>query len=136
MPVTNATLWFNIFIMDNLLLAESGSTKTDWCLLNKEEDPVHFKTSGINPYLQTREEISLLLAEQLNWDHDKYKADAIFFYGAGAGTAEKQNEIAEILKTFFNVDKAEVQGDMMAAERAMCGEKGVIFSKLGTGSSS
>lgn len=122
--------------MSSLLLAESGSTKTDWCLLNHQQEPLHFKTSGINPYLQTREEINHVLSEQLKWDHEKYKADAIYFYGAGAGSAEKQKEVSEILCAFFQVDKAEVQGDMMAAARAMCGSESGIVSILGTGSNS
>ena len=54
--------------MSSFLLAESGSTKTDWCLIKKGKKPVYFKTSGINPYLQGTDEILALLENELPWD--------------------------------------------------------------------
>lgn len=121
--------------MASLLLAESGSTKTDWCFLKKGRKAIHFKTSGINPYLQNHEEIIHVLEQELKWDH-KEKPDAIAFYGAGAGQEAKKEELAFILKQYFDIKKIEVQCDMMAAARAMCGNEKGIISILGTGSNS
>jgi N-acetylglucosamine kinase-like BadF-type ATPase len=122
--------------MASLLLVESGSTKTDWCLVKKTGKPVHFKTSGINPYLQSSEAIISLLEDELNWDPSKHSADSIVFYGAGAGMLEHQQKLEYILKQFFGIRKIEVQGDMMAAARAMCGDNKGIVCILGTGSNS
>ena len=122
--------------MASLLLVESGSTKTDWCLLKKTGRAVHFKTSGINPYLQSSEAILTLLTNELEWDHKKHLADNIVFSGAGAGMLEHQRKLAYILQQFFGPRKIEVQGDMMAAARAMCGENKGIVCILGTGSNS
>jgi N-acetylglucosamine kinase-like BadF-type ATPase len=121
--------------MSSILLAESGSTKTDWCFLKKGAKPVHFKTSGINPYLQTHEEISSVFEQELAWDPKK-KIDGIVYYGAGAGHQVKKEELAFLLKQHFGIKKIEVQCDMMAAARAMCGNKKGIVSILGTGSNS
>jgi N-acetylglucosamine kinase-like BadF-type ATPase len=122
--------------MPSLLLAESGSTKTDWCLLRNGERVVKFRTAGINPYLQTPEAISRMLGEEMSWKTDKHKADAITFYGAGAGSQANQKLVHDALQGFFGIEKVEVQSDMMAAAHALCGkEKGVVCI-LGTGSNS
>ena len=120
--------------MSSILLAESGSTKTDWCLLAKGKKPVHFKTAGINPHLQRADDITALLQNELQWNPKKHHADKIVYYGAGAGNEQKQKELAGILKKHFGIKTIEVQGDMLAAARALCGEKKGIVSILGTGS--
>ncbi|MEI8280450.1 MAG: N-acetylglucosamine kinase [Bacteroidota bacterium] len=122
--------------MPSLLLAESGSTKTDWCLLKKNGKPIHFKTSGINPYIQKPEEIEAVLKTELKWDPKKHSADAIYYYGAGASHTTKQKEVAGVLKKFFGIKKVEVQSDMMAAARSLCGNQKGMVSILGTGSNS
>jgi len=122
--------------MSSLLLAESGSTKTDWCLIKKRGKPIYFKTSGINPYLQTGDEILNLLFNELPWDPKLHKADAISYYGAGAASPDKQKELSKVLKQFFGVKKLEVQSDMVAAARALCGNKPGVVCILGTGSNS
>lgn len=122
--------------MSSLLLAESGSTKTDWCLLKKGGEPVFFKTTGINPHLQSGEVITGVLQDELEWDKKEHQADSIIFYGAGAGKQEKQNQLSDVLKKFFGINKVEVHGDIMAAARAMCGDEKGIVCILGTGSNS
>ncbi len=122
--------------MSSLLLAESGSTKTDWCLLRKGKKPVYFKTTGINPLLQSQETIMTLLQDELGWDKKKHEAAAISFYGSGAGSKDRQKEITTVLQQFFGTRNVEVNGDMMAAARALCGDQKGIVCILGTGSNS
>ncbi len=121
--------------MSSLLLVESGSTKTDWSLLQSSGDLVQFRTSGINPYLQSADTILELLKSELSWDRSLI-VDSIVFYGAGAGNLSQQNLISEVLRRFFEVREIEVHGDMMAAARAMCGQEKGIVCILGTGSNS
>jgi len=122
--------------MSSLLLVESGSTKTDWCLLQKGKKTVHFKTSGINPNLQRPADIELLLANELQWNSKKHHADAIAYYGAGTGSDAKKKELQGILRKFFGIKQVDVQCDMTAAARALCGDKKGVVSILGTGSNS
>lgn len=122
-----------IWLMASVLIAESGSTKTDWCLVRPGQKPFMAKTPGINPYLQTAAEINQLLHTELKLE---YKPEQLFFYGAGAGNTEKQAELKKILEAFFEIKKVEVKSDLMAACRGLCGrEKGVV-AILGTGSNS
>ena len=122
--------------MASYLVADSGSTKTDWCLLKKGKKPVRFSTAGINPYLQSKEAIVAMLQKELPWDNNKYKADQLSYFGAGAANPEKQVFLCDILIAHFGIKKTEVQGDMMAAARALCGVKPGVVCILGTGSAS
>jgi N-acetylglucosamine kinase-like BadF-type ATPase len=122
--------------MSSLLLAESGSTKTDWCLLRQGARMQRFRTAGINPYLQNADAIRKMLSEEMNWNADKHQADAISFYGAGTGSADNQRLVQDALQNFFGIKKVAVQTDLMAAAHALCGtEKGVVCI-IGTGSNS
>jgi len=122
--------------MSSMLIAESGSTKTDWCLLRKGKKLVYFKTSGINPYLQSEEDIMGLLQNELPWDANIHKIDSLAYYGAGAGNKDKQQEVKRVLSKFFSIKKVDVQSDMVAAARALCGDKKGVVCILGTGSNS
>ena len=117
------------------LIADSGSTKTDWCLIKKNKKPVHFTTRGINPYLESAESIENMLQKEFPVAQLKQAPKMLCYYGAGASSKEKQDTLAAILKKHFAVEKVEVNGDMLAAARALCGDKKGIVCILGTGSS-
>jgi len=122
--------------MSNILIAESGATKTDWRLAGATGKKTSFSTTGINPYLQSSEAIKAVLDEELKWDEKKYRADEIYFYGTGASSREQQQKIKKVLVGFFNIKKVEVNHDMLAAARATSkNEKGIVCI-LGTGSNS
>lgn len=122
--------------MPSYLIADSGSTKTDWCLLRKGKKLLRFSTQGINPYLQNKELISSILVKELPWDNKKYGVDRLDYYGAGAANPEKQAFLEEILKAHFGIKKTEVHSDILAAARALCGTKKGVVCILGTGSAS
>jgi glucosamine kinase len=115
------------------LLVESGSTKTDWCFLQKGKKPAIVKTSGINPNLQTEDEIVNLIEKELNWDAKK-NIESIAFYGAGLGNDANKKSMERILKRQFQVKDVEATCDMTAASRAMCGSQKGVVAILGTGS--
>ena len=87
--------------MASYLIADSGSTKTDWCLLKKGKKPVHFSTQGINPYMHSKDAIVGMLKNELPWDNSKHKVDVLHYFGAGAANPEKQQFLHEILKSHF-----------------------------------
>lgn len=132
----NANLFSKSSLMSYTLLAESGSTKTDWCLVGGKGKPVICKTSGMNPLLQSAEQTKKVLAEELNWDHKKYKIDKVCFYGAGAGSKQRQDALKAILKEYFRIKDIDVQGDMLGAARGLCGSEQGVVAILGTGSNS
>ena len=124
--------------MSAILIAESGSTKTDWCLIteNQSASGKCFTTPGINPYLQSPEQITTLLQQELHLDTTNHPISAIHYYGAGAFNGNKREELKTVLSKYFNIDNIEVACDMTGAARALCGRQKGIVSILGTGSNS
>lgn len=119
-----------------ILLADSGSTKTDWRLIDNAIKVHEFRTSGFNPYYQKSSEISNGLNEELIPLLTERIPVNIYFYGAGCSTGEKQNIVKSALQNFFPESKIEVQSDLIGAARALCGHKPGIACILGTGSGS
>jgi glucosamine kinase len=117
-----------------LLLVESGSTKTDWCYLQKGKKPSHYKTSGINPNLQSQDEIEAVIKKELKWDTAKKPINNICYYGAGVGTPAGKQQIKKTLSSQFKKTKVEVESDLLAASRGLAGNDKGIICILGTGS--
>ena len=66
-----------------ILLADSGSTKTDWCLVDNGQVSLTVKTCGFNPFYQTEEDIAEELRTTLVPELPSNTVDDVFFYGAG-----------------------------------------------------
>ena len=47
-----------------ILVADSGSSKTDWLLSQPGHDPSEFRTPGLNPYFLTEKEIVKVLQDK------------------------------------------------------------------------
>jgi N-acetylglucosamine kinase-like BadF-type ATPase len=118
-----------------ILIAESGSTKTDWRVINKDGQKLSFETIGFNPYFISSASVLNELTSSKLVDIKK-DVKQVFFYGAGCSTAENCRVIAKPLSTFFDKAKIEVDHDMLAAGRATCGRGEGMVAILGTGSNS
>ena len=118
-----------------ILIADSGSTKTEWCLADQGRPVRTVVTAGTNPYFQTREEIAGEIRGALLPALRGERIDAIYFYGAGCAFPEK-NRIVEEAITPYIPAPIEVYSDLMAAARALCGNRPGIACILGTGSNS
>ena len=71
-----------------ILIADSGSTKTDWCVVLNGAVIKRLGTKGINPFFQSEEEIQQKLTASLLPQLPEGKFNAVYFYGAGC-TPEK-----------------------------------------------
>jgi glucosamine kinase len=118
-----------------ILIADSGSTKTSWCLAGKKNKNIFFSTGGINPFFRTTENIITELKKSLPPGIQE-KINKIFFYGAGIVDEEKAEIIQQALSKIFPDAKTEVQSDLLAAAHATLGTKSGIACILGTGSNS
>lgn len=118
------------------LIADSGSTKTDWLGGNAQTNYPIIQTSGINPFHQSPENIKhILIHELLPHLPKEITWDEIYFYGAGC-TSEKSKLLKDILQSLFPTPHIEVQSDLLGAARALCGNQSGITCILGTGSNS
>lgn len=119
-----------------LLIADSGSTKTDWRIIQHGKETHAITTKGMNPFFQTPSEMETELRSSLLPHLPVPLFDAIYFYGAGC-TPEKSQVVAQTLQQCIKVkDCIEVHSDLLAAARGLCGHQPGIACILGTGSNS
>ena len=117
-----------------ILIADSGSTKTDWCVVEDGEMIQRVFTKGMNPFFQTEEEMKAELTEALLPQLPKKDLEAVYFYGAGC-TPEKTPQVHSAISAVLPVKgDIEVYSDMVGAARGLCGHKAGIACILGTGS--
>lgn len=120
-----------------ILIADSGSTKTDWRLIDAYKQIHQYATSGISPYFQTSEEIASQLKSELlpKIDSQLLTNDLeINYYGTGCAHDEKKEVVAAALKINFENAVIHIDSDMLGAARALCGKNSGIAAILGTGS--
>jgi N-acetylglucosamine kinase-like BadF-type ATPase len=118
-----------------LLIADSGSTKTEWCLVNAETRMfTTYQTTGINPLYQDKESIHQLL--QHEYPLPVGTLHNIYFYGAGCINNQVKDMMQKILGEHFRCPSVTVHSDLMAAARSLCQNHEGIACILGTGSNS
>lgn len=116
------------------IIIDSGSTKSSWSLLFDNQLFTNLKTDGINPIFLSEEEIKKIIISI--FPVDKGIVKKIHFYGAGCGNFEAKKRVFDAFKACFPNAEIEVESDLMAAARALCGRETGVACILGTGSNS
>ncbi|MCL2650349.1 MAG: ATPase [Candidatus Azobacteroides sp.] len=120
--------------MENIkLIADSGSTQCDWIV--SENDDIIYQTDGINPFYQTADEIFKIISELLS-NNNLQHITSVHFYGAGCSFPEKKETVKEALSRCLPEADIEIESDLLAAARGLCGKEPGIACILGTGSNS
>ena len=117
------------------LIAESGSTRTEWALVEDNHLVQRVFTEGLNPFFQTRREISRSVRLGLPESFFKKKMDQVYYYGAGCSSYEKKNILGASLVAQFKTP-IQVESDLLAAARGLFKCEAGIACILGTGSNS
>lgn len=118
-----------------ILIAESGSTKTQWCLIDSDRLEDLVNTPGINPFNLTGNEIESII-RPVSVGLDLYRIRKIYFFGAGCSTTKNKEKIKSALYTVFKCHQIEVDTDLKAACLALAGDQPGLIGLLGTGSNS
>lgn len=118
-----------------ILIADSGSTKTNWSLVENGKTIHSVLTKGINPFFQTEQEIADELDASLVPEIGGRTLQAVVFYGAGC-IPEKQPIVKSAIANVLSAGSIEVNTDLLAAAHAVCGNEAGIVCILGTGSNS
>ncbi|WP_424493786.1 N-acetylglucosamine kinase [Salinimicrobium sp. GXAS 041] len=120
-----------------IIIADGGSTKCDWILLDSNGDQVlKTRSKGLNPAVFKSEVLQARLLENQELLDVKDKVEKVHFYGAGCGTPKPTAELKRILSEFYgNASEVIVKEDMVAAAYAATTEPGIVCI-LGTGSNS
>ena len=119
-----------------ILIADGGSTKVDWILLDKKGDIVlKTRTQGLNPAVLPVDVLVARISENEELTESVSKVSKIYFYGAGCGTEKPSLALKKVFEEFFVNADAVVKEDTYAAAFAATTEPGIICI-LGTGSNS
>ncbi|WP_461450957.1 N-acetylglucosamine kinase [Mucilaginibacter sp.] len=118
-----------------ILVADSGSSKTDWLLAIPEQETKQYRTSGLNPYFLTEKEITKVLQEQIA-ELIAYGSEIseIYFFGAGCSSPDRHEIVSNALSQFFPKAFISVDSDLYGSAYATCGHEKGICCVLGTGS--
>lgn len=119
-----------------ILIADSGSTQTTWCLLYPRRKKL-LHTQGMSPYFLTSAQMTEIMQRELVPALGRQvSVGEIHFYGTGCSNAANVRIVRQALGKVFSDARIHVSHDLMAAARALCGTQKGIACILGTGSNS
>lgn len=118
-----------------ILIADSGGSKTDWRIIEKNGTIGQASAPGFNPYYQPIDDLRRSVQDVL-LPKVKNNVSKIFFYGAGVSSEKNQLSIKTAFLEFFPGAEIEIGWDLLAAARALCGREPGIACIMGTGSNS
>ncbi|RYE25508.1 MAG: N-acetylglucosamine kinase [Sphingobacteriaceae bacterium] len=117
-----------------ILVADSGSTKTDWILTANGQATLEFKTAGINPFFLSEKEISRIIHKQESLIAEAEKVTEVYFFGAGCSSPDKREIVSNVLSQIFKQAYISVDSDLFGSAYATCGHETGLCCILGTGS--
>jgi len=117
------------------LIVDSGSTKSDWVLLDGNER-TSFETIGLSPYFHSEESVSAAIQGNPDLFATRNEVSEIFFYGSGCSSDEMKSIIRNGVARVFDRAAIHVDHDLMACAVATYEGESAISCILGTGSNS
>lgn len=116
-----------------ILIADSGSTKTEWILLEEGKELVHTETIGLNPFFVNDKEVKQAIQDSLLAPYLK-NIKSLHFFGAGCSNEQKAAELNHTFSEIFSTAEIHVKTDIEGAVKAVSSDKPCIVCILGTGS--
>jgi len=120
-----------------VLIADSGATKTDWVIIDFENEIQIVQTMGFNPYFVSTKDIYEELTKNLYPYFNNELVQEVYFYGAGCSNPSNCDIVNNALEDFLrNARKINVEHDLLGTARSLLGKSDGIACILGTGSNS
>jgi glucosamine kinase len=119
-----------------ILIAESGSTKTDWSLLGSDSVLARFHTTGLNPFFTQEPDVTEALAAQFPQNMNPISVQRVQFFGAGCSSPDRNQIIHNGIRAFLPHAEIQIRTDLEAAALALFPKDEGIVAILGTGSNS
>ncbi|MBS7565829.1 N-acetylglucosamine kinase [Mucilaginibacter sp. Bleaf8] len=118
-----------------ILVADSGSSKTDWLLAFPGQPHLKLSTSGLNPYFLSEKEIARVIHEQApELTSRAAQIQEIYFFGAGCSSPDRREMVSNALSQLFPKAFISVDSDLLGSAYATCGHNKGLCCVLGTGS--
>ncbi len=118
-----------------ILVADSGSSKTDWVLASNKQPPVKFSTGGLNPFFLNEKEMIKIIQDQAPVMVNHFPLiQEIYFFGAGCSNPDRREVVSNALTQLFPRAFISVDSDLLGSAYATCGTRKGLVCVLGTGS--
>jgi len=117
-----------------LIIADSGSTKTNWACLSKDNNILKFATKGYNPFFISNEEMYDDFTNNIPEYLNPKEIKKVFFFGAGCGDGERSIDMSKGIQRIFKNAEITVKSDIYASAYALFGNSSGIACIIGTGS--
>lgn len=118
-----------------ILIADAGSTKTDWAMILPGGETKIVNAPGLNPALLDVAAVESRLLETLPRILNGATPSAVYYYGAGCIPSTIPG-VAIALQSTTGCSEVHVASDLLGAARSLCGHHPGIACILGTGSNS
>lgn len=117
------------------VIAESSATRTEWTVVDGSRTIEHAFTTGMNPFFQSRRELSHSIRLELPEEFFKHRWEHVYFYGAGCANLEKKKLMESSLVAQFRT-RVTVESDLLGAARGLLVYQPGLACIIGTGSNS
>ncbi len=117
-----------------ILVADSGSSSSEWMLNVPDSKPLRFRTKGLNPFFVNEKEIERVMKDVPEIIPYIDEIREVYFFGAGCVTPDRREIVSNALTTFFPNAFIGVESDLVGCAYAACGHKKGLVATLGTGS--
>jgi glucosamine kinase len=119
----------------NILIADSGATKCEWCLLHDGRRK-KLDTQGISPYFLDEAGIVKVMENELKPSIARWEVDVVYYYGTGCKDPDNRKVVQRAIRRVFSGADVHVTHDLMGAALSVCGDTRGVACILGTGSNS
>lgn len=119
-----------------IIVADSGSTKTDWLVGTELKSAKKIRTEGLNPYFVNNDQLLKVLQELMFELDDPMSITGIYFYGAGLSNKIETLRFEQAFQQCFPNAEIRVEHDLLGACFAACSCENGMVGILGTGANS
>jgi N-acetylglucosamine kinase-like BadF-type ATPase len=116
-----------------IIIADGGSTKTNWCVVDSTGKKTLFNTEGYNPYFSDTDYIIASMRKNMPADLPSSEITEVYYYGAGVHNEQKAAIVSDALKVIFKNAEIKIGHDLLAAARALLDDQRGFAAILGTG---
>jgi len=118
-----------------IAIIESGSSKADWYLMNRDKNlNLSHQSNGLNPLIINNLHAEILRISSTHFQKEAALVDQVYFYGAGCSNELLISKVQQALQNSFTGAQVFVASDLDGAAKAVCKKEPGNVGILGTGS--
>lgn len=117
-----------------ILVADSGSSQSDWMLALPDSGSLAFTTKGLNPFFVNEKDIAKIIQHAEEIQPYAERVSEVYFFGSGCSSPDRREMVSNALSGLFSNAFISVETDLVGAAYATCGNRKGYIATLGTGS--